>query len=260
MISVFGLVIADVLARRKGIEDADRLNRVRLLGAIGGASPMGVVVTSVLVDREAEATPAPAPTPPPAQPNNLVPTISSLAPSNINANQPGFVLNVNGANFVNGAIVRWNGADRPTTFVSATQLTAQIAPADVAAGGTAQVTVFNPAPGGGASPPVNFTVNNLAPAISSLAPHEIYANSPGFTLTVNGTNFVNGATVRWGGTNRTTTFISATQLTAAITSGDVATARTVKVTVFNPTPGGGVSNEVDFTIRPAYVANPPDQT
>jgi len=36
-----------------------------------------------------------------------------------------------GTNFVSGATVLWNGAARPTTFVSATQVTASIAAADM---------------------------------------------------------------------------------------------------------------------------------
>ena len=47
--------------------------------------------------------------------------------------------------------VRWNGTDRTTTFVSATQLSAAIPAADIATAGSAQVTVFSPAPGGGTS-------------------------------------------------------------------------------------------------------------
>ena len=37
-----------------------------------------------------------------------------------------FTLTVDGSNFVTNSVVRWNGSDRPTTIVSATQLIAQI--------------------------------------------------------------------------------------------------------------------------------------
>jgi hypothetical protein len=60
-------------------------------------------------------------------------------------------------------VVRWNGADRPTTYSSATQLTVAVAAADIAAAGTAQVTVFNPAPGGGTSNSLPFTIRAPAP-------------------------------------------------------------------------------------------------
>ena len=80
---------------------------------------------------------------------NPVPTLTSISPSSATAGDAAFTLTVNGSSFVNGATVRWNGADRTTTFVSATQLTAAIPASDIAAAGTAQVTVFDPTPGGG---------------------------------------------------------------------------------------------------------------
>jgi ABC-type multidrug transport system fused ATPase/permease subunit len=57
-------------------------------------------------------------------------------------------------------MVQWNGADRATAFVSATQLTATILAADIAIAGTANVTVVNPAPGGGTSGDSTFTTSN----------------------------------------------------------------------------------------------------
>jgi hypothetical protein len=58
-------------------------------------------------------------------------------------------------------VVRWNGADRPTTYVSATEVRAEIPQMDLLAAGTARVTVFNPPPGGGTSNSVNFAVGVL---------------------------------------------------------------------------------------------------
>ena len=96
-----------------------------------------------------------------------------------------------------------------------------------------EVTVGEPSPG---------------PTITSLSPDWATAGGPAFTLTVNGANFVSDSTVRWDGEDRTTTFVSSTQLTAAITAADVGTAGTVNVTVVNPAPGGGTSNALPFTI------------
>jgi hypothetical protein len=67
-------------------------------------------------------------------------------------------------------------------------------------------------------------------------------------LTVNGSGFVSGATVNWNGSPRTTTFISATQLTAAILVTDIANPRTAIITVTNPLPGGGISNYVYLSV------------
>jgi len=89
---------------------------------------------------------------------NPVPAISALAPSSAVAGSPAFTLTVTGTKFLTGSVVRWNGADRPTTYVSATQLTAVIPAPDVASPGTKGVTVFNPAPGGGTSNAKPFIV------------------------------------------------------------------------------------------------------
>lgn len=159
-----------------------------------------------------------------------------------------FTLTVEGTDFVSNSIVRWNGSDRPTTFISRTQLTAQIPAGDITQAGTANITVFNPAPGGGTSTPLVFSINNPLPAITSLDPPATPAAGPAFTLTVNGTNFVAGSTVRWNGSNRQTTFVSNTQLRADIPASDILSSTAVEVAVFNPAPGGGLSAAATFTV------------
>jgi len=86
------------------------------------------------------------------------------------------------------------------------------------------------------------------PTTTSLSPTSANAGDPGFTLTVNGTNFVNGnSTVTWNGANKTTTFVSATQLTATIPATDITTAGTATVGV--TTTGAAASNTQLFTIN-----------
>jgi hypothetical protein len=181
--------------------------------------------------------------------NNPVPAITTLSPASATVGGAAFTLTVNGTSFVNGASVSFNGAARTTTFVGATQVTAAITAADIASVGSFPVTVTNPGPGGGTSVAVNFSVNNPSPTITSLSPSSATAGTAGFILTVNGSAFVNGAVVNFNGAAKTTTFVSATQVTAAILTADIATARTVNVTVTNPAPGGGTSAPAAFTIN-----------
>lgn len=90
---------------------------------------------------------------------------------------------------------------------------------------------------------------NPRPLINApLVPGVVTPGSATFTLTVNGTGFVSGATVYWNGNARTTTFVKSSQLTAQINGADVATAGTESVTVSNPAPGGGFSNAVHFQV------------
>ena len=91
-----------------------------------------------------------------------------------------------------------------------------------------------------------------APAISALVPNTATAGDPAFTLTVNGSGFAANSTVYWNAGGRSTTFVSAKQLTAAISAGDVAAAGTIQVYVRNAGGiyGGGVnSNMVSFTVN-----------
>lgn len=89
------------------------------------------------------------------------------------------------------------------------------------------------------------------PTVTSISPTSATAGGSAFTLTVNGTNFVSGAsTVTWNGSNRTTTFVSSTQLTASIPASDIASAGTANVGV-TTTGAAASSNTVVFTINGA---------
>lgn len=194
--------------------------------------------------------------------NNPVPAITTIAPTSAIAGSGALTLTVNGSDFINGSIVRWNGANRTTTFVSSNQLQAAITAADTTTAGTATVTVFSPTPGGGTSGSATFSVtsatSNPVPVASSLAPSSAAAGSAPFTLTVTGSNFINGSVMRWNGNARTSTFVSGSQITAAITAADVAAQGNNTVTVFNPAPGGGTSGNLTFTVNAA--ANPAPTT
>ena len=102
--------------------------------------------------------------------------------------------------------------------------------------------------GGGGTPPPS---GNPVPTLTSISPTSATAGGVAFTLTANGSNFISSSVVRWGGANRTTTFVSSTQLTATIPATDLVTAGTVQVTVFNPSPGGGTSAGRTFSIAAA---------
>jgi hypothetical protein len=190
--------------------------------------------------------------------NNPVPTTTSLNPPSATAGISAFTLTVNGSDFVTSSVVRWNGADRVTTWVSSTQLLATILASDIAVSGTAQLTVFNPSPGGGISSTQTFTItvpDNPVPTTTILSPSSAAAGGTIFTLTVNGTNFILGSVVRWNGADRTTTFVSSTQLTAAIPASDITVSGTAQVTAFSPAPGGGTSNAQIFTINQSVPMN-----
>jgi hypothetical protein len=186
---------------------------------------------------------------------NPVPGIDSISPMTVVAGSAGFTLTVTGTNFVSGSSVRINGNPRTTNYQqNSTTLTAVIPSSDITTAGTRSITVFNPTPGGGTSNAVTLTVTsglNPKPTIANISPSSVTAGGQGLTLVVNGSSFVGGSTVRFDGSNRQTTFVNATQLTAQITVQDVATPATHFITVFNPAPGGGTSGQAVFSVLPS---------
>ncbi len=82
---------------------------------------------------------------------NPAPAITTLNPSPVASKGGNFFLTLTGSQFVRGAVVNWNGKYRTTTWVSDTQLVADIPAADIAAPGHALISVTNPGPGGGTS-------------------------------------------------------------------------------------------------------------
>jgi len=180
---------------------------------------------------------------------NPVPTTTSISPTSKNAGESEFTLTVNGTNFISGSVVKFDGSNRTTTYVSSTQLTATVPASDLTTGGIFSITVFNLSPGGGTSNAQTFTVNNLVPTTTSISPTTKTVYDSGFTLTVNGTNFVSTSVVKFDGSNRTTTYVSSTQLTATIPASDLTAAGTFLITVFNPTPGGGTSDAQTLTVN-----------
>jgi trimeric autotransporter adhesin len=181
---------------------------------------------------------------------NPAPTISSVSPTFVVPGGPQFVLTVNGAGFVASSVVLWNGTAKPTTFVSATQLTTTIPATDIATQGSAQVAVFNATPGGGTSSEVTVLAGNPVAQISQLVPSVVRPGGAAFSLTVAGSDFITGAEVTWNGAALPTTFVSATELQVAVAATDIATADSAQVAAVNPAPGGGPSNLAALTIAP----------
>ena len=104
--------------------------------------------------------------------------------------------------------------------------------------------------GGGSS----LTATNATPVPQSMVPSNITAGSDTFTVFITGSGFVSSAKgvtfAYWNGAPRSTTFnLTTNQLTVQILASDVAATGVGNVTLVNPPPGGGPSqNGLDFTI------------
>ncbi len=110
---------------------------------------------------------------------------------------------------------------------------------------------------------------NPIPVLATISPGSCVAHMPAFEMTVEGSDFVDGAHVVFRGEEMDTTFVSSSRLTCMIEPEDTllsaagemrtydrevgsAQAANALVKVRNPSPGGGDSNTMDFTIRDNY--------
>lgn len=182
---------------------------------------------------------------------NPPPTLTAISPASLTAGAAPTTLTLTGTGFNGATVASFNGNAQTTTLISSTQVSILLSAGELATAGVMPVVVSNPTPGGGASGVVNFVLDNPTPAITSFSPTTAPVGASSQTLTITGTGFVSGSQVTWNGAARQTTFISSTNITAALLQSDLAVGGNVSVAVDNPSPGGGNSAPVAFT-----VANP----
>ena len=173
-------------------------------------------------------------------------TLTAINPSTATQNSKSVSITATGTGFVAGATVNFAGTAIATTFGSATSVRGTIPEGLLTSKGSFDVTVSNP--NGDTSNALSFTITDPLPlpTITSISPATATVGSANLAMTVTGTNFVQGSTVVFGGSNSATTFVSATQLRATVTAGQLSQAGTFTVVVTNP--DGNSSNSVDFIV------------
>lgn len=192
-----------------------------------------------------------------------IPHIDSLKPPTVLAGTASPVITIQGENFVSTSEIIVNGitcigtAGCTTAVVSSTSLFLNLGTALIANGGTLDVSVLNPPapppapPNGGNSNTLPLSVLNPIPAITTLSPVAAVAGGTGLvTLTVTGSSLVTSSVIEINGAPRPTSVASATSLSTQLTLGDIAAGGVDQVQVFNPVPGGGISNILTFAVNP----------
>ena len=177
--------------------------------------------------------------------DNPAPTVATLSPASVTAGAGATNVAVTGTGFVTSSTATFGGQPRPTTVQSSTQLTMSLTAADLAAAGAVNVTVVNPAPGGGASPPIVFTLYPPPPAITSVTPSSLLVESPDTSVTLAGTGFIPGAWVLVAGYPLAPASVTATAIKVVIPASLLGTATVLDVRVQTPY---GLSNAVSFSV------------
>jgi hypothetical protein len=137
------------------------------------------------------------------------------------------VNNVGGGNSTAGTITSSGNYTAPASLPSPNTITIQAtSTADSSAFGASNVTLLNP-----------------TPVLTSINPTSI--NVGALSITVTGSNFLSGSQVLLAGSPLTTTYVSATQLTA---TGTASTVGNFAVSVSNPNPGQSTSNSINLQV------------
>jgi trimeric autotransporter adhesin len=184
-------------------------------------------------------------TPPAAPPTtNTAPTITSVTPTSASAGGASLTIDVKGSGFVAASTLQWNGAALSTIYISATELSANLPASDLANGTTAELTVVNTGEGGGTSAAAPFVVNNPDPSLASINPLSAPAGAGALSLDITGSGFVPSSVVTWNNAPLATTFVSGTEVKAALPAANDSIGVIAAVAVSNPTPAGGNSGAI----------------
>ena len=115
----------------------------------------------------------------------------------------------------------------------------------------ASVTVTDNAPGSPQAVALTGVGTNPVPSITSLSPSTASVGSAAQPLTINGSNFLATSTVTYGRAAHAATFVNGNQLSIYLSQTDQATGGNFPVIITNPSPGGGSSAPMTFTVDQA---------
>ena len=159
------------------------------------------------------------------------------------------VLVVTGTGFTTSSVISLNNTPEATAYISTTEIHAAVPAAQLGTGTLLNVAVVNGSTVVKADAKTVLSVDNPVPTFTSVAPGNVLLGSTAASVTVNGTNFVPGVALSVNGTPVATTYVSATQLMAALTADSFSKAAPLLLNVINPQPGGGASGTSSLAVN-----------
>ena len=182
---------------------------------------------------------------------HISPVLGTVSPGAALAGGPAVAITVTGIGLTAGDVLLWNVPGKQTViftnFVDSTKLTAVIPAELLSTAQSASIQISEPLYEVTSATSLTFDVLAV-PTIASLSPNPVDAGGASFAVTVTGTGFVPKSVVNWAGTPLGTTYVSSTQLQAAITPELRALSGTFPLTVTDP--GVAPSNAAPFTVSP----------
>jgi len=175
--------------------------------------------------------------------------LSSITPSTAIVGGPGFTMFLKGSNFKSGAAVFFDQTPLASTFVSSTQLSAEVSASLISSIKVHTITVQNP--GESPSNELVFQVVADSPLIGTIDPASVIAGGADLTVTITGKKFQAGAVVRvieniQPTLRLNTTFFDSERVQAIVPSALIQLPGLVSLAVENT--DGGVSNAIALQV------------
>jgi YVTN family beta-propeller protein len=183
---------------------------------------------------------------------NPVPQIEATTPNAILRGSKSTDITIEGSGFIKSSVVSFQGIASqalPAGFIDNHSFRAAIPEELLQKAGTYHISVTNPSPEGGESNSAILNINNPVPSIFMLEPTEAIAGTQGLTLTLYGTGIFDDTEVYFGDIKKQIVFINNAKLQIYLTPEDLKTSGQYEITARNSSPGGGISNELIFTIK-----------
>ena len=176
-------------------------------------------------------------------------------PVQVATSAPDTTITILGSGFESYDTVELNGQLATSAFIDSGQMQVNIPAILATRAGSISIAVISPYTG--SSNTLALPLVNPIPILEGNRPITII---PGNTLnlSVSGRQFVQGSTIQWNGQNLTTILNGGQTPTGLINVSAFVPANlttqegTATVTVFNPPPGGGVSNPFSVDVSPAH--------
>ncbi|MCS6923191.1 MAG: Ig-like domain repeat protein [Fimbriimonadales bacterium] len=183
---------------------------------------------------------------------NPVAFVERCEPNVVNrGDAPPSRVEVLGFGFLPSSQVLFNGAARPTTYISNTRLRFTLPAGTMDSGRVNIVKVRNPQTDGVDSNEEWFTVRNPAPTLTALSPSSVTTFAPDTQVTISGAGFEATARAYLAGVPLSTTVLSAAQARATVPANLMRNAGVFPITVRNEPSVD--SNALDFTVSEARI-------
>ncbi|MGA0893552.1 MAG: beta strand repeat-containing protein, partial [Ilumatobacteraceae bacterium] len=192
---------------------------------------------------------------------NAGPTLTASTPAVLGQGALAQTMTLTGTGFAAPMTVTSSNAGVTFGAVTVVSATSATVPVSVAAGavlGASDIVVVKS--DGGRAVRVGALTVTVGPAVSSITPTALAQGAAVQTITVNGSNFVSGATVTFGAgvSASAATFVSSTRLLVNVTVDAAAVAGVRDVVVTNPDQGRGVlAGGFTVTARPTLTSVTP---